>query len=508
MALVILGTLVLGGLEQQNSALFIVQLFVAGASVVALGLSALGVSRLVRKQRPHELHPGVLIALDSVLAIGVMAVMDAETSPLAWVALITPVLETAVLFSVSSAAFAWFGLSLAFLALRLTTNVSDDATTDTLVLSVQQVLAVLFVSGPAALMADSAQDRIQNLGEARRKADRTSDQLRLITETAREMAGKQDIDDILNLACESAAAIGFDQADIVVRSANGQLAVHSTDSNGPAVSLPPKIMSESLEDSVASVYSDDETYGADLGAAGMSAGHALALSDHADGAAPETILRVWSKQPIVATEDVQALALLAGHAREAYRASKLLQEARTHRNQLLYEVRHDALTGLANRAFVLETLAAQLQARQPLALFFIDLDGFKAINDTLGHNAGDDALVIVADRLEKSSRSDSLVGRMGGDEFVVLAPMTQFETLESLRHYGDQIVAAVSEPMTAAGQPAQLGASVGIAVHDGHMGPDQLVSLADDAMYQAKRSGGGTLLSQDSLKLYTQRKAS
>ena len=160
------------------------------------------------------------------------------------------------------------------------------------------------------------------------------------------------------------------------------------------------------------------------------------------------------------------------------------------------------------RDSVLETLAAQLKARKPLALLFIDLDGFKEINDTLGHNAGDDALVTVAERLENTGRQDVLAGRMGGDEFVVLVPMTQFETLDSLREYGDQIVATVSEPMVAAGQPAQLGASVGIAVHDGQMGPDQLVSFADDAMYAAKRAGGGTKLSQESLELYAQRKAS
>ena len=508
MSAVILGTLFLSGFELQSSALFIIQLFVAGAAVVALGLSTLALVRLIGKKKLHDLHPGILIALDSVLAIGVMAVIDVDTSPLAWVALITPVLETAMLFSVSAAAFAWFGLSLAFLALRLTTNISDDATTDTLVLSIQQVLAVLFVSGPAALLADSAQDRIQNLGDARRKADRTSNQLRRIAESARAMSGKQNVDEILSLACKSAASIGFDQADIVTRSASGELTVHSSSSNGPALSLPPEIMSESLEDSVASIYSTDEPQGAELKIAGIASGHALALSDQEGQAHPEAILRVWSKDGDVSTEDVQALALLAGHAREAYRAAKLLGEARTHRNQLLYEVRHDGLTGLANRAYVLETLAAQLKARKPLALLFIDLDGFKEINDTLGHNAGDDALVTVAERLENTGRQDVLAGRMGGDEFVVLVPMTQFETLDSLREYGDQIVATVSEPMVAAGQPAQLGASVGIAVHDGHMGPDQLVSFADDAMYAAKRAGGGTKLSQESLELYAQRKAS
>ena len=508
MAAVILGTLFLGGFEQQSSSFFLVQGVVASAAVVALVMSVLALIRLFRKQHPNAVHPGFLIALDAVLAIGVMAVIDTDTSPLAWVALITPVLETAVFFSVSTAAFVWFGLSLAFLALRLTTNVTDDATTDTLVLSIQQVLAVLFVSGPAALMADSAQDRIQRLGEARRDADRTSTQLRKITESAREMSGQPDIDGILNVTSKSAAAIGFDQADVLVRSDLGRLELHSTHANGPALNLPPEVLSEALEDSVASIDQRDPGRGESLKMVGINSGHALALGDSGGQDSPaDVVLRVWTKDGTASTEDIQALALLGGHAREALRAAHLLQEAQSHRDQLLYEVRHDSLTGLANRSFVLESLSSKVADKHPLALLFIDLDGFKGINDTLGHIAGDDALVTVADRLQKSGRDDALVGRMGGDEFVVMVPLTKFETIETLQEFGDSIVKSVSEPMIAAGQPAQLGASVGIAVHDGTMDADQLISLADDAMYDAKRDGGGTKFSQASLQRYSQRSA-
>lgn len=509
MAAVILGTLFLGGFEQQSSAFLLIQGAVATASVVALAMSLYAVGQLLRKNHPHEIHPGFLIALDAVLAIGVMSVIDTETSPLAWVALITPVLETAVFFSVSSAAFVWFGLSLAFLALRLTTSISDDATTDTLVLSIQQVLAVLFVSGPAALMADSAQDRIQSLGEARRKADRTSDQLRKITETAREMSSEPEIDDILQIACQSAANIGFDQADVVLVSNTGELQLHTTYANGPSLNLPLSVLTDAIEDSVASIHFDDPEHGDHLKLAGIDSGHAIMLSDTTmPGTQRDAILRVWTRHGSPSSEDLQAFGLLGGHTRETYRAAQLLEEAQSHRDQLLYEVRHDSLTGLANRAFVLESLKANLAARKPLALLFIDLDGFKGINDNLGHLAGDDALITVADRLQKGGRDDALVGRVGGDEFVVMIPMTKFETTETLQEYGNSIVESVSEPMVAAGQAAQLGASVGIAVHDGVMDADQLVSLADDAMYTAKRGGGGTHISRVSLERYSQRSAS
>jgi len=506
MAFVILGTLALGGVEQQDSALFVVQLVVSVAAVVALVLSSLVIAQRLRKRQPTQRPPAFLIALDSVLAIGVMAVIDVDTSPLAWVALITPVLETAVLFSMTGAAFTWFGLSLAFLALRLTTNISDDATTETLVLSIQQVLAVLFVSGPAALMADSAQDRIESLADARRSADLTTERLRRIAQSAREMSGGQSLDEILSVACESAASIGFAQADVVVRDASGAMSLHSTNANGAAANLPADLLSDRLEGSVGSLYADDPAAGQTLRLANIGSGHALEISN--DAGKPSAVLRVWSQRDQVSGEDLRLLALLGGHAREAYRAAELLAEAEAHADQLLYQVRHDALTGLANRNFVLETLTAQLEKRQALALFFIDLDGFKGINDTLGHEAGDDALIAVADRLRTTGREGALAGRMGGDEFVVLVPMTNFDNIETLVAFGNQIVQVVSEPIVAAGQPAQLGASIGIAIHDGVIGADQLISLADHAMYEAKRSGGGAHVAPASLALYQRRAAS
>lgn len=505
MAAVVLGTLIITGLETEQTALFFVQFAAAAASVVAVAMSLTTLVRRIQKRPVYATHPWSLIVLDSVLAIGVMAVIDADTSPLAWVALITPVLETAVLFSMTGAGFVWLGLSLAFLAVRLITGGTDDAAAETLALSIQQVLAVLFVSGPAALMADSAQQRIDNLAEARRSSDQTSERLRRIAQSANQMSQLDELDDILGAAAESAAAIGFDQADIVVRDSSNNLQLHSSDSIGPAEHIPLEILSAYAEDGVASITVEDSEWGDALRLNGIASGHGFVLSNRESAGA---VLRVWSKRNRASDEDVRALALLGGHARETYRATELLKKAQTHADQLQYEVRHDALTGLANRAFVLETLEKQLSSRQPTALFFIDLDGFKAVNDTLGHRAGDDALVAVADRLRATGRDGELAGRMGGDEFILLTPLTPFDTIEVLQSYGEEIVRSLSEPMIADGNPAQLGASVGIAVHDGIVGPDQLISLADDAMYEAKRQGGGTKFSPNTANNFSDRQAS
>ena len=230
------------------------------------------------------------------------------------------------------------------------------------------------------------------------------------------------------------------------------------------------------------------------------------MTDNEIGDGTRVVLRAWSKRAAATPEDLRALELLGGHARETYRATEVLNKAKTHADQLQYEVRHDGLTGLANRAYVLEELGDRLATRGSTALFFIDLDGFKTVNDTLGHRAGDDALIAVADRLRSAGRGGELAGRMGGDEFILLTPLTVFDTIETLQAYGDAIVQSVREPIITDGQHAQLGASVGIAVHDGKLGPDQLISLADDAMYEAKRRGGGTLIAPQSVALFEQQR--
>ena len=508
MAAVILGSLFLGGFEIGDSAQAAVQFSAALAALVGIAVSALSVLRRSQPRALSTTGAWSLILLDSILAVGVMAVIDAETSPLAWVALVTPVLETAVLFSMTTAGFVWLGLSLGFLALRLVTNVSDDATTDTLVLSIQQVLAVLFISGPAALLADSAEQRISQLADARRNADHTSQRLRRVAESARRMSQDQTIDGILGIASRSAVSLGFDQADVVVRDSDGDLAVHSIEANGPASNIAPEVLSSIVQEALLSASQTDSEHGDAVRLAGFASGHALALSTNTDDGEPEVVLRVWKKHEPATAEDVRSLSLLGGHAREAYRASKLLSQAQAHADQLHHEVRHDGLTGLANRAYVLETLEERIERSQPIALLFIDLDGFKAVNDSLGHRAGDQALVEVAKRLLATNRDGEFAGRMGGDEFVLLTPLTAFDNLVTLERYGDEIVESLSEPIQIEDEQVQLGASVGVCVHDGTASPDQFISSADDAMYGAKRSGGGTEVSQVAVAIFDQRDAS
>ncbi len=155
---------------------------------------------------------------------------------------------------------------------------------------------------------------------------------------------------------------------------------------------------------------------------------------------------------------------------------------------------HDDLTGLPNRALFSDRLQHAL-ARRPdanalgRAVFFIDLDGFKTVNDSLGHQAGDDALRAVAVRLTACLRSGDTVARLGGDEFVVL--LEDVVDLASVEEIADRILAAVAQPLALGGAETGLTASLGIAVSRPDLSPEALLREADSAMYAAKRSGTG-----------------
>jgi len=163
---------------------------------------------------------------------------------------------------------------------------------------------------------------------------------------------------------------------------------------------------------------------------------------------------------------------------------------------LRHQARHDALTGLPNRALLHERMAAALgdeaDAPRPLALLLLDLDHFKEVNDTFGHEQGDALLCQVAARLRGAVRGDDTVARLGGDEFAVLLPGCD---APGAARVAADIRAALAAPLRVEGQALQTGASVGIALGPAH-GTDgpTLLRRADVAMYTAKRARRGHAL--------------
>lgn len=160
---------------------------------------------------------------------------------------------------------------------------------------------------------------------------------------------------------------------------------------------------------------------------------------------------------------------------------------------LAYEATHDALTGLPNRRYTYSHLnhAIELANRHKLrlALMVIDLDGFKAINDTHGHNAGDAVLQQVAQRFKQAPRVSDFIARTGGDEFVLIAE--NVGSTGSLQHLAQRLIECLTEPIALTDRSKiMVGCSIGIAIYPDHANDiEALFATADQAMYGAKESG-------------------
>lgn len=171
---------------------------------------------------------------------------------------------------------------------------------------------------------------------------------------------------------------------------------------------------------------------------------------------------------------------------------------RNHLDMLEHRATTDSLTGLANRDSVLGRLDSILQraqmTRELVAIQMIDLDGFKIINDTYGHQFGDELLVAAANRMSGVLRGRDYVGRVGGDEFVVVCGALQSEEIGSC--VAQRIVDSMQSPFRIQGKRLQLGVSVGLAFFPEHgQDKEELIKAADTAMYQAKKGGGNRVVS-------------
>lgn len=179
--------------------------------------------------------------------------------------------------------------------------------------------------------------------------------------------------------------------------------------------------------------------------------------------------------------------------------------------QLVFRAHHDDLTGLPNRALLRERLQQELaHARRDgnqLALLFLDLDRFKSVNDTLGHDGGDQLLRVTASRLRACVRECDTVARLGGDEFVVL--LTGLPSPQQAAALAGQVLALLAQPFQIDGTECFIGASIGVSVFpaDGSTA-EELLKHADIAMYRAKAAGRGRFVFfEDSMNLEQRERA-
>lgn len=190
--------------------------------------------------------------------------------------------------------------------------------------------------------------------------------------------------------------------------------------------------------------------------------------------------------PVVRNDEV-------GHLIAAF--NRLLVKLNGNQAELARIAHHDTLTGLPNRALLTDRLhqvLAQAQRKKTrVGLLFLDLDGFKHINDTLGHKAGDEVLCKVANRFAKIVREADTLARVGGDEFVLLLSDLGDNAEEAAGIVAVKCINALQNPFSISGTTCGVGVSIGIALGSGSSSSDALLLAADHAMYDAKKAGRG-----------------
>lgn len=220
----------------------------------------------------------------------------------------------------------------------------------------------------------------------------------------------------------------------------------------------------------------------------------VGLSKLEQHAPAEARVRVYLQSSILGSAVLLALLALLGRMSWKLQQNRLaaMEEQIRHAERVEYLAFHDGLTGLPNRSFFSKLLSRRIlesrRSGRPFALMFIDLDRFKLINDTLGHDAGDELLKEVTGRLKGALRESDVVARLGGDEFVAMLPDSGCR--EDLEAVARKVLGAVRQTFVLAGQELRVTMSVGIAVYplDGD-DEDTLMKHADVAMYHAKEVG-------------------
>jgi diguanylate cyclase (GGDEF)-like protein/PAS domain S-box-containing protein len=166
---------------------------------------------------------------------------------------------------------------------------------------------------------------------------------------------------------------------------------------------------------------------------------------------------------------------------------------REEEERLRFRALHDPLTGLPNRDLLSENLRRSLARARRLgsgvAVLFLDLDGFKSVNDQMGHAVGDELLKALGQRLESAARGGDMVARLGGDEFVMV--VEGIHGVEQAEAATDRFLEEVHRPVVIGGARISLAASIGLVVADADDAPDDILRRADSAMYEAKRAGRG-----------------
>ncbi len=453
-------------------------------AIVVLAVVAL--AGLLVQRFFDDRHTGLVafaeIAGDSAAALACLLLVDVGQAPLGWLVLAIPVIGAGVRHSLMMATIVWVTVVVGNMATELAYRPAVDAGTS-LSLGIQQLAAVAVFALPATYLVRHLLGEAERRGQARAAAQDEAQGVANVAVAARKISEAPNSVEAIAAALAVTDVLGFSGAEAWERSEAFPWRMAARRSSVPPVAgwMDRWVSQTDAEGRPVVISAKDDP------------NHAQAL--HLAGAAsivllpvvPHRLVLAVSSSEVVAEAPMRWLVLLAEHLAVGWSNVVRSEELERRAAGLAHEANHDGLTGLPNRAAVVRAIDQHLsQTDRALALLFVDLDRFKAVNDHFGHDAGDAVLIATAERMRQSVRTNAMVARLGGDEFLVVVPDADPAQAQAV---ADRIVSAASQPTEWNGHALQIGASVGVSMAQPGEQAHTMLQRADQAMYEAKRSG-------------------
>ena len=436
----------------------------------------------------------VELLVDSLVVL--LFVTASGTNGIGWILLALPIIEAAIYFRLTGAFVHWVAMSALSIGAYFWTDQRLGTSQSQSLVGLEQLVdrlgVLLMVVIPGSYLAEQLLGDVLVQRRATEQAHGRSALIERVTASGRDVA-RLDAD-LFPTLVQAALPLGFEVADCWIGNPSSGWQEKATASNG-SVTLPiPEqpgggLLATDLVEGEVFVTDDDpdEIAALALSRMGLACVVRITLTTIDD---LQVVLRVGSStigdDP---ASQAMALRLLSGQAAVALQNGQLLTELRRTHAELDHQAKFDSLTELANRKHYLSELERVLTdpsvRDDAVTVMFLDLDGFKAINDRIGHHAGDELLRLVARRLQAASGPQNLVARLGGDEFTILSTVQDVRTIDGLT---DIVHERLAEPFDLPGETVEVGVSIGVARSETGIAASEMLRRADVAMYAAKTS--------------------
>jgi diguanylate cyclase (GGDEF)-like protein len=409
-----------------------------------------------------------------------------------WAVLVLPVIEGAIRFQIPGAVASWIVLAGAYVAWN--TQVSNALEFRELA---QRLTVVFLVALPSGFLAEVLVNEISAHRKGHAEAERRSSLLRAAA-LGGQRSTRLDVDEILEVIRNTVGEMGFAEPQVfeLYGSAPPNLTARPVRESRDVLAIPPgdpRLLAAAAARVAgkAAVWPPVDESAAPGNAAPQQFSTMFALPITTVDDALVVVTARWPGAGAPPASQAESLELFADQAGASLRNAQVHREQRAEADRLAHEASHDALTELPNRRRFteqLERMCGRGRAGDLISVLFLDLDGFKDVNDRYGHDVGNNLLVAVAARLRSCVRPGDIVARMGGDEFTIL--LTRLESVAPAVEVAERIGQMLQEPFILGGNETRISTSIGIAIAAADdADPADLVRRADVAMYRAKSQG-------------------